>query len=386
MNTAKRSRQVSPTTRKHAAEMRREPTPAENMLWLELSAHKLNGLKFRRQHPLAGYIVDFCNIEHGLIVEVDGDTHAGKEGQDEERTKILNALGYRVIRFTNEDVMQRIQSVLEQIAAECEDNPPPPPPKGRGVAPASGFYWNTALYDGKHSFVTKYGEDVLALLAPKAGERILDLGCGTGHLTQQIADAGAHVIGLDSSPEMIEAARRTYTTIEFVLADATAFSFTEKFDAVFSNATLHWVRPPDAAVKCIADAIKPAGRFVAEFGSKGNITNIRAAVRNVYRELTGDDKPDEYYFPSIGEYATLLEQHGMEVQAAWLFDRPTPLEGEDGMTNWIKMFSAGMLRGATTDHIHRATAIAERTLRETNYQNGKWFADYRRIRIVAYKQ
>ncbi len=246
--------------------------------------------------------------------------------------------------------------------------------------------WNTSLYDAKHSFVTKYGEDVLALLAPKAGERILDLGCGTGHLTQQIAAAGATVLGLDSSPEMIEAARHEYPSLEFVLADATAFAVTEKFDAVFSNATLHWVKPPQAAVKRIAEALKPAGRFVAEFGGTGNVAAIRKAVRSAYCEIAGEDKPDAYYFPSIGEYATLLEQHGLEVQAAWLFDRPTPLEGDDGMTNWIKMFSAGILRGATTDQINRATAIAERTLRASNYQDGKWIADYRRIRIVAIKK
>ena len=258
--------------------------------------------------------------------------------------------------------------------------------RGVSVAPTPSFNWNASLYDGKHSFVTKYGEDVLALLAPKAGERILDLGSGTGHLTRQIADAGAHVIGLDSSPEMIAASQREYPALEFVQADAIAFSFVEKFDAVFSNATLHWVKPPEAAVKCIADALKPAGRFVAEFGGKGNIARIRAAVRAAYREITGEDKPDEYYFPSIGEYASLLEQHGLEAQAAWLFDRPTPLEGEDGMVNWIKMFSAGMLRGATTDVINRATAIAERTLRVTNYQDGNWLADYRRIRIVAIKK
>lgn len=248
------------------------------------------------------------------------------------------------------------------------------------------FHWNTALYDSKHSFVTKYGEALLDLLAPKAGERILDVGCGTGHLTKQIADAGATVIGIDNSPDMIAAAQRAYPTLAFIQADATDFHFAEKFDAVFSNATLHWVQPPENAAKCMANALKQGGRFVVEFGGKGNIDRIREAVHEARREIAGDDEPDTYYFPSIGEYAPLLEQHGLEVQAAWLFDRPTLLEGEDGMTNWLLMFGAGMLRGLPTDMSKRVTAQAERTLRNTNYQNGKWFADYRRIRIVASKK
>jgi trans-aconitate 2-methyltransferase len=227
---------------------------------------------------------------------------------------------------------------------------------------------------------------VLALLAPKAGERILDVGCGTGHLTKQIADAGATVIGIDNSPDMIAAAQRAYPTIAFIQADATDFHFEEKFDAVFSNATLHWVRPPEDAARCMANALRDGGRFVAEFGGQGNIDYIRKAVHAARHEIAGEDAADTYYFPSIGEYAPLLEQQGLEVQAAWLFDRPTLLEGEDGMANWLLMFGAGMLRGLTTDMSTRVTAQAERTLRATNYQDGKWFADYRRIRIVAIKR
>lgn len=248
------------------------------------------------------------------------------------------------------------------------------------------FQWNASLYDSKHNFVTKYGEDVLAMLAPRAGERILDVGCGTGHLTKQIADAGALAIGIDNSPDMIAAAQRAHPTLAFIQADATDFHFEEKFDGIFSNATLHWVQPPETAVKCMANVLKAGGRFVVEFGGKGNIDNIRKAMHDARREIAGNDQPDTYFFPSIGEYAPLLEQHGLEVQAAWLFDRPTLLEGEEGMANWLLMFGAGMLRGLPTDISKRVTAQAERTLRSTNYQDGKWFADYRRIRIVASKR
>ena len=125
--------------------------------------------------------------------------------------------------------------------------------------------WDPALYDGKHSFVWKYGAELMELLAPQRGERVLDLGCGTGHLTQQMTLTGAEVIGLDVSPAMIEQARRNYPHIEFVQADAAAFEFAQPFDAVFSNAALHWMTQPEAVVECVARALQPGGRFSAQF-------------------------------------------------------------------------------------------------------------------------
>ncbi len=134
--------------------------------------------------------------------------------------------------------------------------------------------WNSSLYEQKHSFVFKYGEEVLALLNPQRGERILDVGCGTGHLTKLIAEAGAEVVGIDSSPEMVEAARVACPDINFVVADAADFSFTEPFDAVFSNAALHWVTEAKQAMVCMAQSLKQGGRFVVELGGKGNLTAI----------------------------------------------------------------------------------------------------------------
>ncbi|HYE71933.1 MAG TPA: class I SAM-dependent methyltransferase, partial [Blastocatellia bacterium] len=121
--------------------------------------------------------------------------------------------------------------------------------------------WDSSLYDQKHAYVTKYGEGVLDLLNSQAGERILDVGCGTGHLTKKIAESGAEVVGIDSSAEMIEVARTTYPEINFVVADATDFSFDKPFDAIFSNAALHWVKPPEQAVICMSRALKSGGRF-----------------------------------------------------------------------------------------------------------------------------
>src|SRR5581483_11020467 len=146
--------------------------------------------------------------------------------------------------------------------------------------------WNPALYDQKHAFVFEYGQDLLALLQPQANELILDLGCGTGHLTNQIVQSGARVIGLDNSPSMLATARQNYPQLEFHLADAAEFSLPEQFDAVFSNAVLHWVTRAEAAVTCIACALKPQGRFVAEFGGKGNVRHIVTAAQSVLYELT----------------------------------------------------------------------------------------------------
>jgi trans-aconitate 2-methyltransferase len=245
--------------------------------------------------------------------------------------------------------------------------------------------WNTALYDQKHAFVFQMAKGLLELLAPKAGERILDLGAGTGHLTQQIADAGAEVIGLDNSLDMVRAAREKYPAIDFVHADAANFHFKQPFDAVFSNATLHWVREAEKAVVCIANALKPGGRFVAEFGGKGNMQHVTDAVQNAIYTTTGQTVRHTWFFPSISQYSGLLEANGFEVRSAWLFDRPTPLEGEDGMKNWITMFSGGMLKGVSETALPNVIGLAEEALRKTNQKDGHWFADYRRIRVVAVK-
>jgi len=146
--------------------------------------------------------------------------------------------------------------------------------------------WNPSLYDQKHAFVFEYGKGLLPVLDPQSGELILDLGCGTGHLTKTIAESGARVIGIDSSPRMIEMARATYPELEFLVADARNFSFADPFDAIFSNATLHWVQPAESAVRCLSASLKTGGRFVAEFGGKGNVATIITAIQQAFRELT----------------------------------------------------------------------------------------------------
>jgi len=240
--------------------------------------------------------------------------------------------------------------------------------------------WDTELYEARHNFVWRMGEGVVELLEPKAGETILDLGCGTGQLTKKISESGAQVVGVDASPSMIGQARQNFPKLKFVLQDAAAMTSSNEFDAVFSNAALHWMLDPAAVVSAVSKALKPGGRFVAEMGGKGNIKTIVSAIHKVvlkHHPLP----PSRQYYPSVSEYSSILETHGLEVRMAQLFDRPTPLEGETGMENWLKQFKNYYFEKLPP------TAMAEviTDLRSKLYDQDGWTADYRRLRFVAVK-
>jgi trans-aconitate methyltransferase len=244
---------------------------------------------------------------------------------------------------------------------------------------------NAGLYEARHSFVWNFGADMLPLLAPQPGERILDLGCGPGQLTAKIAEAGAHVVGIDSSPDMIGQARQNYPKLDFRLLNATQFNFPEEFDAVFSNAVLHWVTDAEAAVRNIAEALRPGGRFVAEFGGKRNISALLRASEVVFKRH-GFPYRNPWYFPSVGEYSSLLEAHGLEVQSAWHFDRMTELdEGEDGMRDWIATFGSVVLNSAPKVQWPQLVSEIEEILRAELYRENRWHMDYVRIRVKARK-
>ena len=248
--------------------------------------------------------------------------------------------------------------------------------------------WNAELYDSKHSFVSNLAADLVELLSPKPRECILDIGCGTGHLTNKIATLGGEVVGIDSASTMIEQARIHYPNLQFELADATTLQFTEQFDAVFSNAVLHWIKEPEKVVAGIRRALKPKGRFVAEFGGKGNVELIFAAI-HIAMQAAGypiNEALNPWYFPSIGEYGTVLEQQGLQLTFATLFERPTPLDdGEEGMQNWIKMFANSFFKALPDDKQTQVLADIENQLRPQLYKDGTWFADYKRIRVIAVK-
>jgi trans-aconitate methyltransferase len=250
---------------------------------------------------------------------------------------------------------------------------------------AENAKWDAGLYDDKHSFVWKLAAGVLELLDAKPGERILDLGCGTGHLTARIAETGANVVGVDRSPEMIHQAKERYPSLRFEVMDAQEIQLDSQFDAVFSNATLHWIKEPERAITGIKKSLRPGGRFVAEFGGKGNTGELIKAVRRSWQKLgIAGSAPHPWYYPSPAEYAGLLEQHGFEVIQATIFDRPTPLDdGEHGLRNWLEMFGSAFIEGlpeATREHL---LVEIERELRPKLFRDNHWVMDYRRLRIVA---
>jgi trans-aconitate methyltransferase len=246
--------------------------------------------------------------------------------------------------------------------------------------------WNPEKYDGKHSFVWRHGVGVIELLDPKPGEHILDLGCGTGHLTNRIAELGATVVGIDTSRTMIDQARQNYPALRFELGDGRSIQLEQSFDAVFSNAAIHWMTDQDAVARSVWRALKPGGRFVAEFGGKGNIFNLHSGIRAAVEAagFFGGDADYYRYYPTIGEYSTLLESAGFAVTYAIHFDRPTPLEGgESGLRNWISVFADNFLARVPAGRLDSVIADIEARLRSRLFRDGAWYADYRRIRISA---
>lgn len=248
--------------------------------------------------------------------------------------------------------------------------------------------WNAALYDNHHAFVSSYGDHLLNLLAPQKAETILDLGCGTGDLAMKLLELQVNVVGIDQSETMINQARRKYQTIPFFVKNAIDLGYDEEFEAVFSNAVLHWVKPPSLALTSIYHALKPGGRFVAEFGGKDNVQRIIDAIimniKQLGRPYAKHQLP--WYFPSIGEYTTLMEQAGFSVTFAQAFDRPTRLTGDAGLRNWINMFAASLFDGIDHDSKNMIMTAIEKQLKPTLYKEDSWLAEYKRIRVIGIKE
>ena len=242
--------------------------------------------------------------------------------------------------------------------------------------------WDPEGYARNARFVAELGLAVVDLLAPQPGERILDLGCGDGYLTAKLKTLGCEVIGVDASAAQVEAARRLGVKAEVV--DALDLSYAEEFDAVFSNATLHWVKDPDRAIGNVFRALKPGGRFVAELGGAGGLARIRSALADALARRGLDFAAlDPWYFPTAEEYGVKLEQAGFTVETIALFSRPTPLPGE--MTAWLETFARSF--SAAIDPEERGDFLAEvqEALRPHLFADGRWTADYVRLRFSARK-
>lgn len=249
--------------------------------------------------------------------------------------------------------------------------------------------WKPELNDDKLGFISQYGKGILEILNVQQGERILDLGCGTGDLSYEISQLGASVTGMDLSEEMMGRARIKYPEINFISGNAESFSLDEPVNAVFSNAALHWIKNAENVISCVWNALEEGGRFVAEFGGKGNIEMIVKSITDVLAQDYGMDASqlNPWYFPSIGEYSHLLEQRGFRVTYAVHFDRPTQLEdGENGLAHWLNGLAADVFfKGFTeSDKKHIFEKIAD-TARKSLFDGDYWIADYKRIRVVAIK-
>jgi trans-aconitate methyltransferase len=248
--------------------------------------------------------------------------------------------------------------------------------------------WNANLYDGNHSFVSMFGEDLVNLLAPNKGETILDLGCGTGDLAFTLHNLGVNIVGIDQSENMVQQAKTKYPNVTFHVQDAVKMKYTNEFDAVFSNATLHWIKNPKQALYGIFNGLKQGGRFVAEFGGKGNVQTITDEIINQIQESEIEYKSEQFpwYYPSIGEYSSLMEEVGFRVTFAQHFDRPTPLAGENGLRNWMNMFASSLFEGLPEKTKDFIMTKVENALKEELFHNGEWLADYKRIRVIGIKK
>ncbi len=245
--------------------------------------------------------------------------------------------------------------------------------------------WNSSLYDKKHDFVAEYGKGLLEFIPKDDEQTILDLGCGTGTLTAQLAGLCKKVVGVDSSQNMIDRAQQQFGNIEFMVCDALELPFDNEFDVVFSNAVFHWINDHNTLLTNVYKALKPQGLLICEFGANGNIATIENAFTKVYKSLGYSYEP-KFNFPTVELFGEMLKKNGFIIDKIYDFDRPTVFkDGEQGLTNFLKQFFASEL-SIMPDHIQSLLfdEVAALT-REALWNGEEWVADYRRLRAVAHK-
>lgn len=237
--------------------------------------------------------------------------------------------------------------------------------------------WNPQRYAATARFVTELGAPVVELLAPRPGERILDLGCGDGPLAVQLAAQGCAVVGVDASPGMVAAARAL--GVDARVMDGQALGFDGGFDAVFSNAALHWMADGAAVIDGVWRALEPGGRFVGEFGGRGNVAAIVAAL-NAARERRALPARSPWFNPGPEQYSAMLAARGFTVTTMQHFPRPTPLPGP--LRDWLENFAGAFLEGVVqrTAFLDEVVTALRPGLCDAA---GRWSVDYVRLRFAA---
>jgi trans-aconitate methyltransferase len=248
--------------------------------------------------------------------------------------------------------------------------------------------WAVTTYDSAFGYVSAHGAPLVDLLDPQPGERIIDLGCGTGAFSAEIAERGAEVLGIDGSPEMVAQATAMHPGLSFIVGDAHDFTVGESFDAVASNAALHWMtRDPDAVIKRVHAALRPGGRFVGEMGGAGNCAELIVAMQTAWRVFGLGEPELPWYFPSPAEYAAKLEDGGFTLRLLEHAERPTRMtEGPNGAADWVRAYAARALADVPPELVDplldRVNDLAAPALR----RESGWVADYVRLRFAAVRR
>jgi len=241
--------------------------------------------------------------------------------------------------------------------------------------------WNPASYAKNARFVSDLGEPLLKLLDAKPGEIILDLGCGDGALTEKIVAAGGKVYGCDASLAQLQAARQRASHV--FVTDGQQLGLKRRFDAVFTNAALHWMKRAEKVVEGVAAALKPGGRFVGEFGGQGNVETIRRSLHDALRKRSIDPwSVDPWHYAAPQEYTTLLNRHGFKVEYMELIPRPTKLPGD--ILGWLEVFAQPFSKAvAASQRAEFLAQVREQLQAKLQQPDGSWYADYVRLRFKA---
>ena len=244
--------------------------------------------------------------------------------------------------------------------------------------------WDSKLYNDSQNFVAEYGRGLLEFVPAKT-EKILDLGCGTGTLTNQLAERCDYVLGIDLSDTMIKEAQKSYPHLDFATVDALEISYECEWDIIFSNAVFHWINDHNLLLQKIYKALKPNGKLICEFGAYGNISVIENGLNHALQEI-GIKYTSKFNFSTVNDFEHLLTENGFMIEQIYSYDRPTPLkDGDQGLYNWVMQFFQDELGKLSTEQKDRVLATMSNEIKSKLWNGTCWVADYKRLRVFATK-